>query len=403
MQPKAFARWALTLAFALMAPCAAAFAQTTPYTASGAQRLSSPEIAPNNHVTFRLHAPGAKQVTVQGDWPGSPAPMSKDEHGVWSATIGPLRPDIYTYWFNVDGVRALDPSNAETQRGGNRFASLLMVSGESSRWWDVANVPHGTIEQIWYASPTLDNAQRRMFVYLPPGYHSSGRRYPVLYLLHGGGGDEEAWTAQGRAPVILDNLIAAGLAEPMIVVMPNGIDSETRAQGSGLGPTPSPQQINAAPVDMARFAPHLPQIRLPYHDTFNESLVRDIVPFVDRTYRTRRDARHRAIAGLSLGAAQTVLISAHNPATFDYIGVFSGGGLVGEPDFEAQLDTLARNRVALYWTGAGDVDISIQRTQALYNAALAHGLPATYREVPGGHTWPVWRDFLVDFAPRLFK
>ncbi|MBN8607414.1 MAG: hypothetical protein J0L81_10880 [Caulobacterales bacterium] len=400
MHSKRFAYWALAIALGLAAPSAA---QTVTYTASGAQRLSSPETTTDNQVTFRLHAPDAHQVALQGDWPGAPAQMHVDEHGVWITTIGPLPPDIYTYWFNVDGVRALDPSNAETQRGGNRFASLLMIHGAESRWWDVHAVPHGSIEQVWYASPTLSNAQRRMFVYLPPGYHAGNRRYPVLYLLHGGGGDEEAWTAQGRAPVILDNLIAAGRAAPMIVVMPNGIDGETHAQGYGLGPTPSPQQINAAPIDMARFAPHLPQIRLPYEGTFNESLVRDIIPFVDRTYRTRRDARHRAIAGLSLGAAQTVLISANNPTTFDYIGVFSGGGLVGEPDFEAQLEALAHNHVALYWTGAGDSDISIQRTQALYNAALAHGLSATYREIPGGHAWPVWRDFLVDFAPRLFK
>lgn len=394
---------AAALAFSAPAPV---LAQSSPYSSSGPQRLASPETSPAGEVVFRLYAPNANQVLVQGDWPGGGAgvTMNKGADGVWSASVGPLAPDLYTYAFNVDGVRALDPSNAETQRGGNRFSSLLMISGDAARWWDFADVPHGAVEQVWYPSPTLGHAQRRMLVYLPPGYHANrSRSYPVLYLLHGGGGDEESWTAQGRAPIILDNLIAAGRAEPMIVVMPNGIDGDTHTQGHGLGPTPSPQQANAAPIDMSRFAPHLPQIPLPYEGSFNESLVRDVIPFVERSYRVRRGAQHRAIAGLSLGAAQTVVISAHNAAVFDYIGVFSGGGLVGEPKFEAQLDALRQARIALYWTGAGDTDISHQRTNALYNAALAHGLPATYREVPGGHVWPVWRDFLADFAPRLFK
>lgn len=395
----------LALVLAICAALPAAAQTAPPYSASGPQRLASPEISASGEVTFRLYAPAASQVSVQGDWPNnSTVSMTRAADGVWSATVGPLAPELYTYVFNVDGARVLDPGNAETQRGGNRFVSQLMISGEQSRWWDFTDVPHGTVEHVWYPSPTLGAAQRRMLVYLPPGYDADrGRRYPVLYLLHGGGGDEESWTAQGRAPVILDNLIAAGRSEPMIIVMPNGIDGDTHAQGSALGPTPSLQQVSAAPIDMARFAPNLPQIRLPYEGTFNQSVVNDIIPFVERTYRVRRGADHRAIAGLSLGAAQTVVISAHNPSLFDYVGVFSGGGLVGEPEFEAQLDALARNRIALYWTGAGDVDISHQRTNALYRAALAHGLRATYREVPGGHTWFVWRDFLVDFAPRLFR
>jgi enterochelin esterase family protein len=383
----------------------AAFAQQSLYSASGPQRLASPEIAADGRVTFRIYASAATDVRLHGDWSnGVSVGMTKNADGVWSVTVGPLSPDLYTYWFSVDGVRALDPSNSETQRGGNRFSSLLMISGEQSHWWDFQSVPHGSVEQVWFASPILNHPQRRVSVYLPPGYHDNGaQRYPVLYLLHGGGGDEDAWIDQGRVPVILDNLIAAGLAAAMIVVMPNGNDGDIVAQGAGLGPTPSAAQTDRGPIDMSRFALERPQIPLPYQGTFQESLARDLIPFIERTYRVRRNAKHRAIAGLSLGAAQTVFISANNPALFDYIGVFSGGGLVGDPAFEAQLDALARSRPVLYWTGAGDVDISRQRMTALYNAALAHGLPATYRETPGGHTWPVWRDFLVDFAPRLFK
>lgn len=393
----------LGLALTLFPLAAPAQAQPVRYAASGPERLNSPEILPDHRVTFRVHAPAADQVHVRGDF-GAALSMSKGANGVWSATSEALRPDIYTYWFDVDGVRALDPSNAETQRGGASFASLLVISGAQSRWWDFADVPHGSVEAVWHAAPTLGAVARRALVYLPPGYHQNrGHRYPVLYLLHGGGGDEESWTQQGRAPVILDNLIAAGLAEPMVVVMPNGIEATPAAQGSGLGPTPSRQQVNAPPIDMTRFAVDRPQPRLPYEGAFSESLVRDLIPFVERTYRVRTGARHRAVAGLSLGAAQTVFITANNPRTFAYIGVFSGGGLVGEAEFEAQLAALATARPALYWTGAGDYDISRLRTRALYEAALAHGLPATHMQIPGTHTWPLWRDFLVDFAPRLFK
>lgn len=259
--------------------------------------------------------------------------------------------------------------------------------------WEAPDAPRGSLEAIWHPAPTLGHVQRRMIVYLPPGYHEDAtRRYPVLYLLHGGGGDEESWTDQGRAPVILDNLITSGLAQSMIVVMPNGIEATPHA-GHGGG----------VPPDMSRFALDQPQVRLPYDGAFSESLVRDIIPFVERTYRVRAEAGYRAVAGLSLGAAQTVVISAHNPELFAWIGVFSGGGMVGDPTFESQLAALAEAQPALFWTGAGDDDISRLRTRALYETALAHGLPATHREVPGTHTWPVWRDFLVDFAPRLFR
>lgn len=380
-------------------------AQTPPYASSGPHRLPSPEIAPDRSVTFRFHAPAAQTVRLRGDWPGGQAlAMARDETGVWSLTTSPLTPDLYTYWFDVDGVRALDPSNAETQRGGDRHASLLIVSGPESRWWDASDVPHGSVETIWHPAPTLGQAQRRMTVYLPAGYHENpARRYPVLYLLHGGGGDEESWIAQGRAPVILDNLIAAGQAEPMIVVMPNGIEATPSAQGSGLGPTPSPQQLTSGPIDMTRFALDRPQPRLPYAGAFSESLVRDIIPFLERTYRVEADARHRAVAGLSLGAAQTVVISTENPETFGYIGVFSGGGLLGDPAFDAKLRALAAARPALFWTGAGDDDISRIRTRALYESARAEGMTATHKQIPGAHVWPIWRDFLADFAPRLFK
>lgn len=399
-------RVGLALAVALSAVSSgSALAQSPASPTSTAQRLRSPEILQDRRVTFRLRAPKANEVLLHGNWSGKATlSMTKDAHGIWTATVGPLQPDLYSYVFVVDGVRALDPNNAETERDSTRFSSLLMISGPESALWDFKDVPHGSIEQIWYPSPVLRHGQRRMYVYLPPGYHHDAKRsYPVLYLLHGGGGDEDSWVTLGRAAVILDNQIAARTTVPMIVVMPNGNDDETVSQGYALGSTPSKQQSNAAPPDPERFALQAPQIKEPYAGAFPESLIRDLIPFIERTYRVQTDAAHRAIAGLSQGAAQTVVTSANNPALFGYVGVFSGGGRVGDLDFQQQAEQLARSKLQLYWTGAGDDDIARLRTVALYEHVKAKGLPATYRQIPGGHDWAVWRDFLADFAPRLFK
>jgi enterochelin esterase-like enzyme len=392
----------------------AVFAQAPP-AASSVQaptvppaRLKSPEISNDRKVTFRLRAPDATKVTLNGSWIGAvDLPMTKDDSGVWSTTIGPLTPQMYGYWFLVDGVRVIDPSNSETERDGSRFNSMLMVSGAESIWWDFKDVPHGTVEQIWYPSPTLHLDQRRMYVYLPPNYEQSkDKKFPVLYLLHGGGGDEEAWTTMGRATVIMDNLIAAGKAVPMLVVMPNGNATQSVSQGLGFGPTPSLTQVtapvpNPAPVDPN--APRPPRPPVPYPGSYPESLVKDVIPFVEKTYRVYTDRDHRAIAGLSMGAAQTVVATNNNPGLFDYIGVFSGGGNVGDPAFEAQLIEVAKEKVKLYWTGAGDIDMARKGTVALEDDVKSKGIPTSYKEIPGRHYWFLWRDFLVDFASQIFK
>lgn len=400
-------RLTLAMCLALTLSTGPALAQQTlpgQFPATGPQRLQSPDIAPDRKVTFRIHAPGASRVQLNGGWADGKQAMTKGADGVWSVTVGPLKPDLYTYTFDVDGNRVLDPSNGETQRGGIRFSSLLMVSGPESRLWDFTDVPHGSVEQIWYPSPILKQGQRRMSVYLPPDYHKNpARKYPVLYLLHGGGGDEDSWLTQGRAPMILDNLIASGAALPMIVVMPNGEDELSVAPGGGFGPTPSVLQATQAPRNDDRFAVEKPQLPEPYKGYFPESLVREVIPFVERSYRVKAGAESRAVAGLSLGAAQAVVIAAENPAAFDYVGVFSGGGMVGDPAFEAQLDAMVRARLKLYWIGAGDEDIARERADTLYRRAKEKGLPATRKRIPGGHQWPVWRDFLADFTPKLFK
>src|ERR1041385_5457908 len=206
------------------APAAAGRGATPP-------RPVSPEIHSDRTVTFRLFAPKAAEVNLNGSWEGARnIAMTKDDNGVWSVTAGPLSAQLWGYWFLVDGVKALDPGNGETQRDGSRIDNLLMISGPESDPWDFKDVPHGTMHIVWYSSPTLKQARRRMYVYTPPDYEASQNRYPVLYLLHGGGGDEDAWVTMGRANVILDNLIAQGKAKPMIVVMPNGNPTQTVSQ-----------------------------------------------------------------------------------------------------------------------------------------------------------------------------
>jgi len=392
-------------------------AQPQPNPTAQTVRVQSPEILPDHRVTFRLYAPDANTVTLNGSWIGAVnLPMTKDASGVWSTTIGPLSPQLYGYWYLVDGVRALDPSNSETERDGSRYNTMLMIPGPEDDLWTFKDVPHGTLEQIWYPSPTLKMDQRRMYVYLPPDYmQNTTRRYPVLYLLHGGGGDEDAWTVMGRATIIMDNLIASGKAVPMIVVMPNGNSRQSVSQGFGYGPTPSLQQVSAPAPNPRRGAPGAPAMSAAdrakmmhrlfseYSGSYPESLVKDVIPFVDKTYRVYPDRAHRAIAGLSMGGGQTVIITAHNPDEFDYIGVFSAGAPVGDPTFEEQLDQIKKDGVKLYWTAAGDIDMAHNGTVALEEDLKAKGIPTGYKEIPGRHYWFLWRDFLGDFGSRIFK
>lgn len=403
----------ITIAVGLaLLPLSVAHAQQTPSPAPAAQaRVRSPETVADGHVTFRLRAPFAGNVTLNGDWIGATdLPMKRDTDGVWSTTVGPLAPELYGYWFMVDGVRALDPSNSETERDGSRFLSLVMVNGPASDAWAFKSVPHGTVQQVWYPSPTLKQDQRRMYVYLPPSYEkNTSTKYPVLYLLHGAGGDEDAWTTMGRTAIIMDNLIAAGKTTPMIVVMPNGNATQTVSQGYGYGPTPSLQQVNAPapnpaprPAPGATPAPPTPRPPTPYPGSYPESLVKDVIPFVEKTYRVRADAAHRAVAGLSMGGGHTVAVTNNNPDTFDYIGVFSAGLNRNDPAAVAQLAKLGKGNVKLYWTGAGDTDFAKAGTQGLYEELQAAKIPTSYKEIPGNHYWFLWRNFLADFAPRIF-
>src|SRR5262245_52830727 len=374
--------------------------------------LRSPDIHPDRTVTFRLLAPKALEVTVNGSWDnGANIKMTRDDAGVWSATVGPLAPQLWGYWFLADGVRALDPNNAETERDGARYENLLMISGTESAWWDFKDVPHGTVQAVWYPSPTLKLANRRMMVYTPPGYETSTQKYPVLYLLHGGGGDEDAWLTMGRAHIIMDNLIAAGKAKPMIVVMPNGNATQTVSQGYGYGPTPAPQSVQAPappPVQAAQAAQGgrgagrggAPQ---PYAGSYPESLVKDVIPFVEKRFRAVTAKDERAIAGLSMGGGHTIAATNNNPGTFAYIGVFSSGPQTIDEAFQKQIEAVKAGGVQFYWLGAGTTDTARERTVSLSDLVKKEGFNTSYREIPGRHFWFLWRDFLVHYAQVAFQ
>ncbi len=371
----------------------------------GGPQVVSPEIASNNSVTFRLYSENAQSVAVTGSWMGmgETLQMKKGSDGVWSATTKALEPSMYHYNFVLDGVSILDPKNPKAMRDGTRSASTLILPGNASEVFQVNDVPHGSITKVWYDSPTL-KMNRRMYVYTPPGYEDSKEKYPVLYLLHGGGGDEDAWTSLGRANYILDNLIAQGKAKPMIVVMTNGNADQTASvtdwskepdasQSVGPGAKGSDQEI----IDgMTKFP---------------KSLVNDVIPYVEKHFRVKANSENRAIAGLSMGCLQTQIIAMTNPELFQYIGCFSLGihfntpfDLISNniliPAYDKNLETM-KNKV--FFVGVGSDDFVYEGVQTLRKKLDEHNFTYIYKETSGGHTWANWRIYLSEFTPMLFK
>jgi enterochelin esterase-like enzyme len=396
-------------------------------------RVVSPEVFPNKTVIFRLLAPKASAVVLNGSWDiGTDIPMTKDDQGIWSVTVGPLGEQLWWYSFNVDGVKVLDPGNGEYSRDGNRYDNWLMISGPFSDSWEFKpDVPHGAVQSVWYPSPILKHKGRRMYVYTPPDYMTSTARYPVLYLLHGGGGDEDQWINLGRTNVIMDNLIAAGKVKPMIVVMPNGNANQIVAQGYGYGPIPRPAGPGrgagapavpaagagrgaAAPAPAAAGAGRgtaggVPpagggrgMMAGPYEGSYPHSLVKEILPFVDKNYRTIPNKDNRAIAGLSMGGMHTVQATNNNPGVFGWIAVWSAGGQ-DTPEFLAALTKLKDSGVKHYYVGAGTTDFARSGSESLYKIAQKVGLKTSWHETPGPHYYLIWRVFLGDFGSMLFR
>jgi enterochelin esterase family protein len=407
------------------APAAARDAQAARRGAQG-PRVVSPEIFPGNMVTFRLLAPKAGAVVLNGNWDnGTNIAMTKDDQGVWSVTVGPLVEQLWGYSFSVDGVKVMDPGNGEYQRDGSRYDNLLMISGPASDSWEFKpDIPHGAVQAVWYQSEVLRLKGRRMYVYTPPDYFTSNARYPVLYLLHGGGGDEDAWVNMGRANIIIDNLIAAGKVKPMIVVMPNGNPAQIVSQGYAYGPTPPRQVVTApapppvqaaqgglgpgrgqgvpaaAPTDAARGGGRGTAGQ--YQGSYPQSLVNEIIPFVDRNYRTIPNKNSRAIAGLSMGGGHVVSATNNNPGTFGWIAVWSAGGQ-DTPEFASALAKVKDAGVKHYYVAAGSTDMALNGAQTLFRVAQKAGLNASWHESPGAHFWFIWRVFLADYASMLFR
>ncbi|WP_029904284.1 esterase [Prevotella sp. 10(H)] len=357
----------------------------------GGSEIVSPEIHPNNSVTFRLHAPNAKEVKLTGEWTQGSIFMNKDDKGVWSHTTAPLSSNLYGYSFWVDSLRTIDPSNVYINRDVATVFNIFIIGGGNGDYYKVNKVPHGSVTRRWYYSPG-NEMERRITIYTPPGYESGKEKYPVLYLLHGMGGDEEAWMALGRTSQILDNLIAQGKAKPMIVVMTNGNVAQEAAPGeSSLG-----------------F--YKPGGRLPHtSDGKMEETFIDVISFVENNYRVIKDKSGRAVAGLSMGGFHAMGISRYYPNTFDYVGLFSHATRPreeGSPVYQNIDEALAaqkKNGYKLYWIAIGKTDFLYKAVED-YRAKLdSMDFKYTYVESEGGHTWSNWRDYMIQFVPLLFK
>ncbi|MDO4215666.1 MAG: alpha/beta hydrolase-fold protein [Bacteroidales bacterium] len=349
-----------------------------------AKPIVSPEVV-GDSVTFRLNANYATQVLLSGNWMpmGQTVALKKGTDGIWQTTLKAPYAEIYTYNFIVDGVSTNDPQNFMIQRDGTRYLNMLMVLGERSSVYN-ESTKRGTVEHRWYDSQSL-GINRRMTVYLPYGYEANPKKkYPVLYLLHGGGGDEEAWTSMGRTAQILDNLIEQGKAEPMIVVMPNGNPNQQAASTMGLPTitldTRAPENANA----------------------YVKSLVNEIVPFIEKNYRAIPKKSARAIAGLSMGGGHTTSATILFPNTFDYICPMSCG--IRESDhLDADLQGIKKAGYKLYWVGCGNDDFAMPGTKILDAALTRNGMEHTLFTSDGGHEWKNWRLYLQTFAQLLFK
>ena len=358
-----------------------------------------PKIQGDLSVTFHFHAPKAQTVGLQLD---KHYDMTRDAKGDWSVTTDPHVPGFHYYWLIVDGQNVCDPAS-ETFYGAGQESSGIEIPEKGVDFYDMKDVPHGEIREHWYFAKTT-GAWRRIFVYTPPGYDSNREtRYPVLYLQHGGGEDERGWVNQGRVNNIMDNLIAANKAKPMIIVMEKG--TATRA---GQAPQVLPFGGGHGPaLDWAAII-----------STFEDVVIDDLIPMIDSTYRTIPDREHRAMAGLSMGGMQTFQITLDHLDKFDYIGGFSGaGGKFGPPgaapmDLKQSYNGIFADpdafikKVKLVWIGVGTAEPKMMHDgiEAFHQALEKAGIKHVFYESPGtAHEWQTWRRDLKEFAPLLFQ
>ena len=393
----------LLISLALAMLCLGASAQERLFNSASVQ---SPVVNADGTVTFNLFAPKAVKVEVTGDFlpeQSNVAALTEGPNGVWSYTTGKLAPEMYSYTFNIDGMTGVkDPANVYVNRDIISFTNIFIVSdekGDKGDLYRVNEVPHGNLSKVWYNSPTL-KMQRRMTVYTPAGY-DKGKNYPVMYLLHGAGGDENAWSELGRAAQIMDNLIATGKAKPMIVVMPNGNTDCQAAPGEwsrGMYQPSFMGSVNQRPIA-----------------TMDESFM-DIVKYIESHYKVAKGKKNRAICGLSMGGGHSFATSKRYPDVFNYVGLFSAGLNIGgernksfyellqqNKEVQQQLSRLFSAKPALYWIAIGKTDFLYQQNADLRRYLDEKGYKYEYVETEGGHIWRNWRIYLTMFAQKIFK
>jgi len=360
----------------------AAEATNTPPGRGGPAQLISPEVHTDRTVTFRLRAPSATNVTVSGEWPGGAKAMEKESGDNWSVTVGPLAPELYGYSFSIDGFQSLDPGNSAVKPARSPRTSILEVAGNPPLLHEFdPTVPHGTVREHWYQSKSLGK-RRSLHIYTPPGYDKSRSNLPVLYLLHGSGDNDATWTALGRANVILDNLLAAKKATPMIVAMTDG---HAYVAPPGTNPT------NAA-------------VRGRANKDFERDLLEDVMPFVEANYRTINKRDSRAIIGLSMGGGQSLSVGLNHLDRFAWVGGMSASAPDTNTISSVFADAKATNKkLKLLWIAIGKDDFLLNRNKPLDEALTASGIHHTFKITEGNHSWPVWRKYLAEFAPLVFQ
>jgi enterochelin esterase family protein len=371
-------------------------------------QVVSPEVTSDRRIVLRLYAPAAQQVVAAGELDGKPHPLTKGSDGVWTTTIGPLEPDIYTYAFNVDGVSALDPQNANTKYGYGSFGpvSIVQVPGDTPQFYDVKPVPHGEVRIRPYVSRAL-GVSRTVWVYTPPDY-DKGKDFPVLYLLHGAGDIESGWTMIGRANTILDNLIAEKKSRPMVVVMPLG----HTIQSFWTGPAKTVVDPVASAMGGGRSLDDIIATMMSGDgkgglSPFGRDVVEDVMPMIEQTYKVSRKPEDRAIAGLSMGGGQTINLALGKPELFRYVALMSpaASGRVAEfyPAVARSPDTYNK-QFKVFWIGVGKDDgLTGPGDHAFVEALKKHGVKQTFVVSPGRHEWTVWRHHLAQVAPLLFQ
>jgi len=371
--------------------------------AQPAVMVVSPDVRPDRHVVFRFYAPNAKKVTLGSEFAWS-TPMTKGNDGIWSVTAGPLAPDIYAYWFNMDdSFPILDPANYWVRPNLQSLWSLVEVPSDTPLLWDIQDVPHGLVHRHRYHSKIIGD-DRDFYVYTPPGYDAAAAvRYPVLYLLHGLGDEAISWSFVGRADVILDNLIAQGKARPMILVMPLGYGRPPNEAIGWMNRHRTDAEIwlhgKGSKEDLEMWSQFI--------SGFRDALLGEVMPQVEQSYKVDASRESQAIAGLSMGGTQSLFTALNRPDRFGWVGAFSSGcppkadGGFGV-DFPG-LNQKGNPPMRLVWLGCGKADFVLRQSRQLHELLLSKNVRHTYKETEGNHTFLVWRPYLAEFASLLFR